>query len=211
MDNKPQQSGRSNYEQIYSAYLGYLGIPNMENITKAQIDAIKEEGESTWYERITNANERQMVSYHNKQSQWFEGERFILFPEIFKKQIKNYLAVELPEIVATYVRGQFVGNTDRITMVKIKEVYATMMEENPNWWHSNNRKKIFFERFKSVYPRCCDGVKPVGQSNSASIPRSSIAHATQRPKAKRKSKKEKLDFHSCLGIGRFHLLIKHAF
>ena len=157
MGNKPQQSGKSNYEQIYSAYLGYLGIPNMENITQAQIDKIQDEGESTWYERITNANERQMVSYYNKKNQWFEGDRFILFPEIFKKQIKKYLAVELPEIVATYVRGQFVGNTDRITIIKIKEVCAAMTEENPNWWHSNNRKKIFFERFKLVYPRCCDG------------------------------------------------------
>lgn len=111
-----------------------------------------------------------MQAYYAKKESWFEGDRFILHPELYKKQIRGYVTEELPELLATYVRGQFRGSTEKITIVRIKEVCAAMIEENPNWWHSPNRKKIFLERFRLAYPKCCDGEKPTKSSEIKTAP-----------------------------------------
>jgi hypothetical protein len=203
MDNN-SKSKRSFSEQVYSAYFRYMGIPNMENITESQIEEIQDEGELTWYERTFNADRKMLEKYSAKKAAWFEGDRFILEPLLYEKKIKFYLTGDLPKLLATYVRGQFTGSSEKITAARIKEVCTMMLEENPTWWHSSNRKHIFLERFKIAYPRCCDGTKPSRSSTHlpVQIRDDAGAIATKKPnQCLKKSRKQKeLDIRSLIGL-----------
>jgi len=100
-----------------------------------------------------------------KQSEWIT-ERFVLYPDLYANEIQRMLDEELPEIPHIYVRGQMVGASEKLTKPKIKKVIASLLEESAQWWHSKNKKEIFYQRLSELYPRCVDGRMPEKKTNS---------------------------------------------
>jgi hypothetical protein len=146
------------------AYLSYMGVRNAQSLTFEQageafhkLDVARDEG------RNEQLSERG--------SAWIT-ERFVLYPDLYASEIKKMLDDELPEVLHTYVRGQMVGASEKLTKPKIKKVIESLLGESAQWWQSKNMKEIFYRRLSELYPGCVDGRVPEkkvaskGQSSS---------------------------------------------
>jgi hypothetical protein len=170
----------------YAAFFEYMGVPKAQSLTDVQLAKINEEGTNSWLLRTLRiTTDRQRAEFERKNSDWWDGDRFVLHPDLYKTDIHFYLTRDLPELLATYIRGQFTGSTERITKQKIEKVVQLMLQENPNWWHAKNRKAVFLEKFKSVYPLCCDGPPKRAMPKVPSV-QSSLKSKSQNQQSKKK-------------------------
>lgn len=152
----------------YAAFHAYLGIKNAETLTDQELERIEDYGAISWAREKSGLSD---TEFEKRDSAWWEGERFILHPVLYAGDIKRFLKDELPEQMATYVRGQFTGSSGRITKAKVIDAVASLNENNPEWWHSKQRKQVFLRRFSEMFPDCIDGrPKERKESPSADAP-----------------------------------------
>lgn len=138
------------------AFLSYMGFEDAAQLSKEEISEMMEDVTGAYFARYPDTREQREI-YHSKD--WF-NDRFILYPDLYKAELKEYLENTLVEEMQTYIQGQFTGSSERITKSKIKEVCKTLTSENSKWWQNEDKKQIFFFRFSFVYPKCCDGRRP---------------------------------------------------
>jgi hypothetical protein len=132
--------------------------------------------------------------FHMKIDKFNRYEKIKLHPEIYKSDTQDHIKYDLKPKITTYVRKQFKGSTQNITMEKIEDSLWHLLRESPAFWHDDgNFKKIFLERFARDYPLCCDGdpvnmlVESTRKSISAPVPPSQKA-----PKKNNNSSKKKI-------------------
>jgi len=155
------REGASNYTQMFEGYFKYMGL-DIQSLTDVELKKIQEnlrKQDIHMDEWLSNqlGLERDNVTFQRMIEKWFNHDRFILYPELFKTHISKYLREELPNNVATYVRGMFTGNSEKITKQKITDTLNNLKSENPNWWHNPEWKRVFLERFSVMYPKSVDG------------------------------------------------------
>ena len=120
-------------------------------------------------------------------------DRLYLYPNLFKSDLAGELATEFQ----TYISGQHTGSSERLTFGKISEVVHSMLDDDLGWWLNPNRKRIFHERFRQRYPKCCDGRKP-----DLATPKQPSVNQRKIASPKRKSGKSKSS-----GFGGFLLVV----
>ena len=174
---------RSEETERHAALLKYLGDTNSHLFTDKDLREI-EDGELGFHDWLRAQMRLDTVEKENafeaKLTRWYEGDRFILYPELFIKQRPSFIEHNLPEILAKYVRGQFTGSSEKITKQKISDVTAIMLKENPDWWINSERKKIFLNRFAEIHPGCCDGRKKVTTKSQPPPLRKDINHKNKK-------------------------------
>jgi hypothetical protein len=94
-----------------------------------------------------------------RQGDWIT-DRFIIYPDLYAPEFQLYLDEELPELLHTYVRGRVAGAAERLTKSRIREVVHALTRDNPDWWRQPNRRELFFDRLREMYPACCEGREP---------------------------------------------------
>jgi hypothetical protein len=92
---------RSTTTEKYAAFFDYMGADG-SNLTDKQLEQIESQGHvNDWLaERL--GVERGNKQFEEKKERWWEGDRFILHPDLYKKDIQFYLTRDLPELLATY-------------------------------------------------------------------------------------------------------------
>jgi hypothetical protein len=164
------------------AFFTYMGFPEVNRMSKEQVDKIMNTSIHDWYIGNYNPTERQLREFHEKD---WHFDRLVLYPELYARELREFLKDELPKELYTYVRGQFIGNSVRLTKDKLDRVYALLNNENPNWWHDGTRKKVFLDKLSQQYPGCCDGQRK--STNPAAQPDNPTGRGAQRAiKAKRR-------------------------
>jgi hypothetical protein len=149
----------------------YMGVDS-SNLTDESLKKIKEEGDLYDYLARQAGMERGDPDspFHMKVDKFNRYDKLKLHPEIYKSEIQAHLRDELKPKMTAYVRKQFKGSTQNITMDKIEDSLWHLLRESPTFWHDDdNFKKIFLERFAKDYPLCCDG-SPISKAVAATAP-----------------------------------------
>jgi hypothetical protein len=137
----------------------YMGVDS-SNLTNESLKKIKEEGHLYDYLARQVGMERGDPDspFHMKIDKFNRYDKLKLYPEIYKSEIQDHIKDNLKPKITSYVRKQFKGSTQNITMEKIEDSLWHLLREYPTFWHDDdNFKKIFLERFARDYPLCCDG------------------------------------------------------
>jgi hypothetical protein len=171
---------RSKRTEKYAMYYKYIEIEGAETLTDDQLDSIDEYGQDSWIRENSNLSEQEL---ERRRSQWWGGDRFILYPELYASDLNRFLTEELPEQLANYVRRRFKGSTEQITLGKVREVISRLNSSSPNWWHTSQRNKFFLDHFSEAYPNCVDGENRLVPNKSAPIdtPPQIYAEANYKP------------------------------
>jgi hypothetical protein len=126
-----------------------MGYPKADCLTKDQasqaIDTLGNGSNPREYERIVQL-----------QSEWIR-QRFILYPDLYSYELKNFFIHELPETLHTFVRNRMVGASERLTKTKIRQVVNAIGAEDADWWKEINFKDRFWSKLQEMHPLCCDG------------------------------------------------------
>jgi hypothetical protein len=141
------------------AYLKYMGVSNTDQLSKKEaadlIDA------NPFLHEVKSMAEFDRLRSH--QDNWHE-QRLILYPDLYADELKYHLTNHLPDLLHTYVRGQVVGASERLTKSKIRDIVNALTGENARWWHESDYQAVFWERLKQKYPKCCDGHPPTNRT-----------------------------------------------
>lgn len=133
------------------AYLSYMGVRNAAALSKDEA--------SDKIERMFEVGDAEYERLEPRRGQWMT-DRFILYPELYASEFKQFLDAQLPELLHTYVRGRVVGAPEKLTKAKIRDVVQAITAEDQDWWKGSNWKELFFDRLAQTYPGCCQGRQP---------------------------------------------------
>lgn len=171
---------------------------DIHNLTDEQLEKIERENDHVdeWLaKKLGMERHFEGSPFDARNRKWWNCDRLILHPELFKRERAEWIQNELPEEMGTYVRNQFTGSTEKITKAKIQGVITAMNQEDLNWWHGADRKSIFLERFRLVHPLCCDGRKkspaPVVKQLYPAAQKQQRQPAAPKAKGKRRNKQRK--------------------
>ena len=134
------------------AYLSYMGVMDAERMSKDEASAAIED-------LFDTADNKLWERLREKQTEWIT-DRFILYPELYSREIQSMLDHELPEMFHAFVRSRVVGASETLTKAKIKQVIDALTRENKQWWQAKNKKDVFFTRLSATFPGCVDGRPP---------------------------------------------------
>jgi len=184
----------------------YMGV-DASKLTDEVLENIEaNEHINDYLARILGMERHHGSPFQRKIDKWYNFDRLKLHPDIFQYAIKDFLINELPEALATYVRGQFKGSTEKITAAKIKSTLNNVLQENPNFWYDDDFKEIFLDRFSVDYPLSCDGskqiIKTVDKTPTAASAKALQAQPSKPSKIKGNGNKknEKLGVKSLIGL-----------
>lgn len=108
---------RNKRTEKYAAFFEYMGVDS-SFLTDEKLEEIENiEHTDNWLCRKLEV-ERGDSDFEYKSQRWWEGARFIIYPELYKDELNRFLIHDLPELLATYVRGQFTGSSEQITLKK---------------------------------------------------------------------------------------------
>lgn len=168
------------------AFLKFHGVTDADNLSRQEIDEIMR---NDCFEWIANRYNLSHLELDKLRSSDWHRERLILHPDLYSKELNDFINSSLREEMGTYVRGQYTGSSERITKEKIQESINSLIKENPNWWNHENSKKVFLDRFSRMFPKSCDGKRP--DTNFGSQKFSNIPHISAVPPIPTPSKKSK--------------------
>jgi len=134
------------------AYLTYMGVRDAASFTKEEA--------SQRIETLFDIEDlEKWETMRARQGDWVT-DRFIIYPDLYAPEFQLYLDEELPELLHTYVRSRVAGATERLTKSRIHEVVHALTRDNPEWWRQPDRRELFFDRLREMYPACCQGREP---------------------------------------------------
>jgi hypothetical protein len=163
------------------AYLSHMGVSEADSIKASDISPLLAK-----YDRAIEpfhflhllrlfGDERDFAwptvraDLRRKDASWFLAS-MIKHPELYRKQLVDYLREEL----RNFVRNQIVGASGILKSEYIADIIMDLSAETPDWWAGSisRRNATFFSRLQESHPECCDGHKPVrrqdkGQANNS--------------------------------------------
>jgi hypothetical protein len=125
------------------AFLEYHGVSNAAELSIDEASKLITKNE--WIKNI--------------KGEW-KKDRLILHPDVYAKELDEYLNVELVDSLRSYVRNKFVGCSEKLTKPKIIKAIGELSKSNAQWWQDVSYKEIFLTKLKELYPKCCDGQPP---------------------------------------------------
>ena len=149
---RPPGWGTSSATPKQVAFLTYMGFPKPERLTKKEASDLIDSGGYSPEARSMAEMERQQA----RKSKW-HIDRLVLHPDLYTDELTDHLSNALPEQLHTYVRGQIVGASEKLTKSRILDVVQALNRENSRWWHQPQYEAVFVERLRQMYPGCCDG------------------------------------------------------
>jgi len=131
------------------AYLTFMGYPKADRLTKDKasqaIESLSDVSDLREYERV-----------EKRKSEWIR-QRFILHPDLYSYELKNFFIHELPETLHNFVRSRMTGASEKLTKTKIRQVVNALGREDADWWKEANFKDAFWSKLQEMHPGCCDG------------------------------------------------------
>jgi hypothetical protein len=134
------------------AYLSYMGVADPERISKDEVSDVLNK-------LFDTPDTKVWQQLQQKQEDWIT-DRFILYPDLYARDIEYMLHEELPRDFHAFVRSRIVGASETLTKAKIHQVIDALSQENSRWWQAKNKRDVFFTRLSAMFPGCVDGRPP---------------------------------------------------
>jgi hypothetical protein len=134
------------------AYLSYMGVADPDRISKDEVAIVLNKLFDTPDMKLW----RQL---RQKQEDW-ATDRFILYPDLYARDIEYMLHEELPRAFHAFVRSRMVGASETLTKAKIRQVIDALSQESNQWWQAKNKRDVFFTKLSAMFPACVDGRPP---------------------------------------------------
>jgi hypothetical protein len=85
-----------------------------------------------------------------RQEDWIT-DRFILYPDLYARDIEYMLHEELPRAFHAFVRSRMVAASETLTKAKIRQVIDALSQENNQWWQAKNKRDVFFTKLARCF------------------------------------------------------------
>ena len=134
------------------AYLSYMGVAGADRMSKDEVSIV--------LNRLFDTPDTKLWrQLRQKQEDWIT-DRFILYPDLYARDIEYILHEELPRVFHAFVRSRMVGASETLSKAKIRQVIDALSQENNHWWQAKNKRDVFFTKLSAMFPGCVDGRPP---------------------------------------------------
>src|SRR5437868_1298584 len=103
------------------AYLSYMGVADADRMSKDEVSIV--------LNRLFDTPDTKLWrQLRQKQEDWIT-DRFILYPDLYARDIEYMLQEELPRVFHAFVRSRMVGASETLSKAKIRQVIDALSQE----------------------------------------------------------------------------------
>jgi DNA polymerase III subunit epsilon len=138
---EPDKPKMASQKQVL--YLTWLGIRDPHLLSQAKA-------------RSLCASHGGGMGYAPEGKNW-ATERLILYPEIYKDELLDYLSGTLLQECIDLYEEEYFDSSLSLDEETAMAVINRLQDEDYKWWNNPEFKRIFLDKLKELHPNCCDG------------------------------------------------------